>query len=125
MNFIQRNQPDLSWFSELDRFFNPGRSIAAHQTTHETIHETPDSWVLRLDLPGFSKQDIGLKVTGQTLQLVGAIPAERPFANKVNQQWKLGTRIDQSNIKATLENGVLEITLPKTDAPEPRTIEIN
>jgi len=124
MNFIQRHQPDLSWFSELDRFFNPGRALADQPAARESIHETPEAWVLELDLPGFSKENIALKANGQTLHLTGETPAERPFATKVDRHWKIGSRIDQTNIKAKLENGVLQITLPKTEAPAPLNIEI-
>ena len=124
MNFIQRQQPDLSWFSELDRFFNPGRALASHASSPEAIHEAPDAWVLRLDLPGFTKENVGLKVDDQVLRLTAETPAENPFSRKVERQWKLGSRIDTTNIKATLENGVLEITLPKTEAPEAREIAI-
>ena len=124
MNFIHRNQPDLTWLSELDRYFSPGRNLALHSHNREAIHESPEAWILRLDLPGFAKSDVALKVTDQTLQLTGETPKDRPFSNKIDRQWKLGSRIDPSNIKATLENGVLEITLPKIDAPEALTIEI-
>jgi HSP20 family protein len=124
MNFAQRYQPDLSWFSELDRFFNPGRSLASHAPARETIHESPDAWVLRLDLPGFAKGDVALKVNDQTLQLTGQTPEDRAFSGKVDRQWKLGSRINKAAISATLENGVLEITLPKAEAPQPVDIEV-
>ncbi len=124
MNFIQRQQPDLSWFSELDRFFNPGRALASHAASPEAIHETPDAWVLRLDLPGFAKENVSLKVEDQTLRLTAETAAENPFSRKVDRQWKLGSRIDGTAIKATLDHGVLEITLPKAEAPEAREITI-
>lgn len=124
MNLIQRNQPDLSWFSELDRFFNPGRALADHASHPEAIHETPDSWVIRLDVPGFAKADVKLKVEDQHLDLTAETPADRPFSRKIDRRWKLGSRIDTSNIKAKVENGVLEITLPKTEAPAALDIEV-
>ncbi|HVJ45637.1 MAG TPA: Hsp20/alpha crystallin family protein [Luteolibacter sp.] len=124
MNFIQRYPSDLSWFSELDRFFNPGRSLANHTTSPEAIHETPAAWVLRLDLPGFAKDDVKLKVENEVLHLNAETSAENAFARKVDRQWKLGNRIDLQGIKATLENGVLEITLPKSEAPAARDITI-
>jgi len=124
MNFLHRQQPDLSWFSELDRFFNPGRALASHATSPEAIHESPDAWILRLDLPGFTKENVNLKVENQTLILAAETPSEAPFARKVDRQWKLGSRIDTANIRAVVENGVLEITLPKAETPEPRQISI-
>ena len=124
MNFLHRQQPDLTWFSELDRFFNPGRALASHATFPEAIHESPEAWILRLDLPGFTKENVNLKVDNQALSLTAEAAPENPFSRKVDRQWKLGTRIDTANIRATLDQGVLEITLPKTEVPEPRHISI-
>ena len=124
MNFSQRHQTDLSWVSELDRFFNPGRALASHTTAPESIHESPEAWVLRLDLPGFTKEDVKLNVENQVLRLTAEIPADRPFSRKLDRNWRLGTRIDQTHIKASLENGILELTLPKTEAPAALNIEI-
>jgi HSP20 family protein len=124
MNFIQRQQPDLSWFSELDRFFNPGRALASHAPSPEAIHESPEAWVLRLDLPGFAKDEISLHVENDVLRLAAETTGENPFARKVDRQWKLGSRIDVANIAAALSNGVLEITLPKQEPPTAREISI-
>lgn len=124
MNFIQRHQPDLSWFSELDRFFNPGRLLASHAPSSEAIHETPESWVIRYDLPGFAKENVSLKVEQEILRLTAETPTDNPFGQKVERQWKLGSRIDVANVSATLENGVLEITLPKLEIQPTREITI-
>ena len=127
MNFIQRYQPALSWVNEFDRLFdrsllNPGPAAAPR----ETFQESDSSWILRLDLPGYSKADIALTVTDRTLQLTAETPAERPFGGKFERQWKLGTDIDTTAISAHLENGVLELTLAKRPqvVPQPTTIEI-
>lgn len=124
MNFLQRHQPDLSFFGELDRFFNPGRSLASHTASPESIYETPTSWVLRLDLPGFTRESVKLTAVSGTLQLTAEASADRPFTRKIERRWKLGDRIDTANVRAKFENGVLEITLPKTEAPEAVRIEI-
>lgn len=124
MNLLNRPQADLSWFSELDRFFDPGRALAGHSSSPEAIYESPEAWVLRIDLPGFAKENVDLKVNHQTLALSAETPAETPFSRKLERQWKLGSRIDTANITAALENGVLEIRLPKMEAPEAREITI-
>jgi HSP20 family protein len=127
MNLIQRYQPALSWVNEIDRFFdrslfNP--PVAAGP--RESFHESDNAWTLRLDLPGFSKADIALTVTGRVLQLAAETPAERPFGGKFERQWKLGDDIDATAISARLENGVLELTLAKRVpvVAQPTTIEI-
>ncbi len=127
MNLIQRYQPALSWVNELDRFFD--RSILNPASTagpRESFHESDNAWILRLDLPGFSKPDVTLTVTDRNLQLTAETPAERPFGGKFERQWKLGNDIDATAISARLENGVLELTLPKKPevVAQPTTIEI-
>ena len=127
MNIIQRYQPALSWVNELDRFldrslFNPAPAAGPRESFQESDH----AWLLRLDLPGFSKADVTLTVNNRTLQLAAETPAERPFGGKFERQWKLGDDIDATAIAARLENGVLELTLPKRPevVAQPTTIEI-
>jgi len=127
MNLIQRYQPNLSWVNELDRFFD--RSLfnpAPVAGPRESFQESDNAWILRLDLPGFSKEDIALTVTDSTLRLTAETPPQRPFGGKFERQWKLGNDIDPTAIAARLENGVLELTLAKRPevVPQTTTIEI-
>lgn len=127
MNFIQRYQPALSWVNELDRFLDRSLSNPAVAAgPRESFQESDNAWTLRLDLPGFSKADVALTVTGRTLQLTAETPPERPFGGKFERQWKLGADIDPTAISARLENGVLELTLAKRPVvvAQPTTIEI-
>ncbi|MGL5019486.1 MAG: Hsp20/alpha crystallin family protein [Luteolibacter sp.] len=105
------------------------RSLAeTHRFTspREAFHESDTSWVLRLDLPGFTKPDIQLTVVDRTLTLNAETKPEQPFGGKFNRSWKLGEDVDSAAITARLENGVLELILPKRTpvAPQPTTIEI-
>ena len=126
MNFIQRHQPSLSWVDEIDRLFDRRQSLTARPfAPRESIHESVDAWILRLDLPGFSKADVALTVTGRILHLKAQAPEDKPFGGSTERQWKLGDDVDDSTISATLENGVLELKLPKRPQAEARTIAIN
>ncbi len=127
MNFIQRYQPDISWITELDRFFERGSRNPDHSHgPREAFHESDDSWILRLDLPGFAKEEVALTVADSTLVLTAATPPDRPFGGKVERKWKLGEAVDPNGIAARLENGVLEVRLAKRTpvVPEPVTINI-
>ncbi len=128
MNLIQRYQPSLSWVDELDRLFDRTlRSFVPNSPHAESVHESDEAWILRLDLPGFRKDEVNLKVTERNLQLTAETPADRPFGGKIERQWKLGPQVDASRIGAKLENGVLELTLPKLSPEEsqPLTIEVS
>lgn len=129
MNFIQRYQPSLSWIDEIDQFFDRNqernqRLAAQHSGPREAVHESDDSWILRLDLPGYAKADVTLTVDGRVLNLKAETPADKPFGGTTERQWKLGEDVDDSAISANLENGVLELKLPKRAKPEARTIDI-
>lgn len=127
MNILQRYQPSYSWFNELDRIFDrrsPNSSLPA--SPREAFLESESAWILRLDVPGFAKEDIKLTVTDGVLQLVAETPADRPFGGKFERRWKLGEDIDGAATTARLEDGVLELTLPKKEkvVVPPAQIEI-
>jgi HSP20 family protein len=128
MNFIHRYEPTSSWVSEINRLID--RSLTKntrHNGPHEAFHESDTSWILRIDLPGFSKPDVELTVTDQILHLVAKTGSEQFFTGKFDRKWNLGNDIDTTAISARLENGVLELTLPKRSpvTQQPTTIEIN
>ncbi|MGL4402103.1 MAG: Hsp20/alpha crystallin family protein [Luteolibacter sp.] len=128
MNFIHRYEPASSWVSEINRLID--RSLTEttrHSAPHEAFHESDTSWILRIDLPGFSKPDVKLTVTDQILHLTAETGSEQFFVGKFDRKWNLGDDVDITAISARLENGVLELTLPKRIPviPQPTTIEIN
>ena len=116
------------------RFFGDGQTGAISTD----IHDDGKAYILEADLPGFKKEDISVDVTDGCL----TISAERHsgFEEKdkkgsyVRCERSYGrfsrsfdtTGIDVGAIKASFENGVLKLTLPKlTEAkPESRRLEI-
>lgn len=102
------------------------------------IHE--DSDVIRVDaeLPGFTKDEINVTMEKGVLE----ISAERSSDNKSEENkgtalvrerrftrfarsFKLPTPISEEDIKATFENGVLHLTLPKRPEVKPRRITVS
>jgi HSP20 family protein len=126
MNFIERYQPDTSWVNELDRFFD--RSLwnpDIFQAPREAFYESDDAWILRLDLPGFVREDIQLSMADGFLKLNAETPEDRPFGGKFERQWKLGNSLDATKIGAHLENGVLEVRLAKKAPADSQPIAID
>lgn len=127
MNFTHRYQPTLSWLTELDRFFDRNlANQALTSTPRESVYESAEGWILRLDLPGFLKEEIQLTFEDRLLRLTAEGPADRPFGSNVERRWKLGEDVDGTAISARLENGVLELTIPKKpkEVTQPSRIEI-
>eukprot|EP00249_Psilotum_nudum_P034358 c53316_g1_i1 orf=200-595(+) len=94
--------------------------------------ETIDTHILKVDVPGFRREDIQLKVVdGYILQISGEQKREvvegkwhsleRP-RGPFFRQFKLPDRVQADEIRAFDENGVLTIVVPKK--PVARKIDI-
>jgi len=122
-----------SFLTEFDRFFDRAvRGVPVGRQprveTGFTVRETEEAWHLRADLPGFSRDDVKLDVEEGVLRLTGGIKDEAAgLERKVDRTVRLPEEVDQASIGARLENGMLEVTLPKVvpEKPEPLKIEIN
>lgn len=100
------------------------------------IFETPDRIVLRADLPGIDQEAIELRVEDSNLILKGERKApadvkpeefhrsERPYGPFV-RFFSLPGNVDQTSIRATQKNGVLEVVLPKKQESRSRPIRVD
>lgn len=97
------------------------------------IYETPEDFMVKAELPEVSESDINIKLEGNTLNLSG----ERKFRCEGRNYYQveraygaffrsflLPADVDQDKIKATLNDGILKIVLPKKTKDIPRHIEI-
>ncbi len=99
------------------------------------IHETPESLVLKAELPGLKREDISIELQDSTLVLKG----EKRFEKDVNEEnyhriertygsfqrsFTLPGIIKQDGVKAKFNDGILEITLPKAEEAKPRQVKI-
>lgn len=87
---------------------------------------------VRAEIPGMSIDDVELTLTDKTLVLKGERSApqgkyfrqERPrgvFHRVVN----IGVPVDRDKVSASMKDGVLTVTLPKSEEVKPRTISID
>ncbi|MDY6764240.1 MAG: Hsp20/alpha crystallin family protein [Halobacteria archaeon] len=95
----------------------------------------PDRVVVLADLPGFEKADIrieanedNLTIKADRIEEVGREEADyyrRERSHKsVNRTVSLPAEVKTDEAKATFENGVLEVTLPKVEVEEGTRIDI-
>jgi HSP20 family protein len=99
------------------------------------IYETEDSFVVRADLPGVSKDDIQVEIKDNTLTLKG----EKKFEEKVSRDnyirveraygtfvrsFTLPQNVDADKIKAKYKEGVLELTIPKKEEAKLKQIRV-
>ncbi|MEW6193677.1 MAG: Hsp20/alpha crystallin family protein [Bacteroidota bacterium] len=98
------------------------------------ISETADDYFLTAYMPGVSKDNVKIKLEDGNLVLMGRIDYELVLNKKYvlketetgnyYRRFKIADSIDESKIDAKLENGVLNVQLPKHERVKPKTIEI-
>lgn len=98
------------------------------------IYEFEDSLRLWADMPGVKEKDVDVTLKDGMLTLAGKVSTElynglRPLYTEYNignyyREFVLNEDIDESKIRATMRNGVLELTLPKKEHAKPRRIEV-
>ena len=89
---------------------------------------------LLADLPGVPKEQLDLKVEGDTLTIEGHVAPQTPDAlepvyaevrvPRYRRSFTLSRELDASRVEANLKNGVLTLRIPKQEHAQPRRIEI-
>jgi HSP20 family protein len=120
------------WFG--DDFFRPVNFMSP-QTN---IRENDDHYLIELSIPGFTKDDLNIKVERNLLTISSTSNEENTSENgqyKLQQfrrssftkSFTLSDTIDSTMITAKCENGILSIYLPKVEEAKtkpPRIINI-
>ncbi|MFA7420238.1 MAG: Hsp20/alpha crystallin family protein [Melioribacteraceae bacterium] len=98
------------------------------------IYETKDDYYLAAQMPGVKKEDVKIKLEEGNLVIMGRIDYEQNVNNKYvlketeignyYRRFKISESVDETKIDAKLENGILNVKLPKHDRLKPKTIEI-
>ena len=103
-------------------------------TPNVDILETEKNIIMLADIPGVKPEDLVIDLRDDTLTLTGEVkPASRQNAEHILMEYQVGSyhrqftlaeMIDQDKIDASLNNGVLRLTLPKVEKAKPRQITV-
>jgi HSP20 family protein len=99
------------------------------------IYQTPSEVVVKAALPGLKPDDISIDITGETLTIRGEHKAEQEIKkeNYLYQERRYGAfsrsvvlpgglKLDKA--EATMEDGVLTLTIPKAEEVKPKAIKV-
>lgn len=99
------------------------------------IYDSEEGLVLLADLPGVTIETLEIQVQDNRLTLFGRVnPALDPAARLLHQEFEWGDflrsfilsdEVDHDRITAKLNNGVLEVVLPRAPKTTPRKIQVN
>ena len=119
----------LDFHRTFDRFFNqfwnalPARTPAVGNDV--PIRTTDDTWKLRVPMPGVDPRYVTLDLSGSSLTVRAEQPAvEDAPSIHFEHTITIPRMADVENIRATYRHGVLELTLPWSEAVKPRRIQI-
>lgn len=93
---------------------------------HTDVEEKDDSYVLKMNLPGFRKEDVNIELQEGTLIVravshvhnekkdkEGRLIRSERFNGNCMRSFYVGEDVKQEDIRAKFENGVLILTFPK------------
>jgi len=142
MNLIQYQRPGLVWpgfgrlsnlQDELDRLFE---SPLTGWAPALDVHEDKDHYVVRAELPGLKREDIDVSLQDGALVISGERKAEKVeegvkihrqerFYGKFQRALTLPEPVAADKVKADYKDGILTVTLPKTEEAKPRKIDVS
>ncbi|MGQ9887968.1 MAG: Hsp20/alpha crystallin family protein [Aggregatilineales bacterium] len=115
-------------------FFEEGSTVL--NTLALDLHEEDTQYIVTTELPGVKAENIHVKLDGDYLMIEGEIPEqvvekegrrslikERRYG-RFSRRMRLPQSVDSDKVSATYENGVLTLTLPKSEAVQPKQIPV-
>ncbi len=140
--------PDVfgkDFFDDFDLFFDdpwfegssakkPAKKNMEHRRARNVMNtdvkETKNEYILKIDLPGFKKEEIKAELENGYLTISAAKQDETEASDKdkgtyirrerimeaCQRSFYVGKDITQEDIKASLKHGVLKLTVPKKEA---------
>jgi len=100
------------------------------------LSEDDKAYKIRAEIPGVNKDDIKIQVDGNRVSISAETKQEKEekegervirrecYQGSSYRSFSLDNDVDETNAQAKYENGMLELTLPKTNGREAKHIEI-
>lgn len=152
MRLVKYNQPDLWALSpfeqlnalqhEINRLFDlplaplsRAGEVFGGWSPALDLYEDKDNLFVRVEVPGFRKEDLEVSFHDGALTISGERKAEpkseateahrsERFYGRFHRTVGLPKPIKADKIKANYKDGVLAVTLPKTEEARPKQIEV-
>ncbi|HVN79722.1 MAG TPA: Hsp20/alpha crystallin family protein [Terriglobia bacterium] len=139
------------WEQDLERMFDdvwyrpfwglrgPGRRLAARTAFTMMplldVYEEKEDVVVKAELPGLSRDDIDVNLTGSTLTIRGEKKKEEDLHEddyyycershgSFSRSIELPAEVKADQIKATFKDGILQIRFPKTEEAKRKSVSI-
>lgn len=120
---LEKESPRKAERTQPEEFILPGVNI----------HETKDGYILEVEMPGVNKDGLEITLENNELTIVGrrtdeTVSGELLFGERsaahFRRVFELDPAIDTGRINAKMNQGVLTLTLPKSEKVKPRKIAV-
>ena len=154
MNYLTRwERPELATWpgfgrltdlrDEIDRLFETPLAELARSsqllsgwTPSLDVYEEKDNLIVKAEIPGMKREDIEVSLHDGSLSISGERKSENKyegseayrserFFGKFQRTVALPTPVAADKVKAQYKDGVLIVTLPKTEEAKPKQIDIS
>jgi HSP20 family protein len=132
-----------AWRDAMRQFLAEGRvdpgdvfpSALASMFVPVDVLDTGDDFLIRADMPGVKAEKLKITLSGNTLTLRGEVEAEAELEDTTylhrerrvsgyTRSIPLPAAIEAKEAQAVFRDGVLSLTLPKSEKVRPKTIKV-
>jgi len=112
----------------------PDKTSACCIVPDVNIYETENGYTLEAEMPGVTREHLEVTLENNALTLVGHRTDEAPSGTVLYREsrpadfrrvFELDPAIDSQKIRAQMNQGLLILELPKTEAVKPRRIAVD
>ncbi len=153
MNIVKWQRPTLTNWpgfgrlsdlqDEIDRIFESPlteltrtSNLLSGWTPALDVHEDKNNFIVKAELPGMKREDIEVAWHNGTLSISGERKAETQqaeaevyraerFFGRFQRTVALPAAVAADQVKAAYKDGILTITLPKTEEAKPKQIDVS
>lgn len=134
--FGLRNELDRLFETSFNEFAQGSAQAFGVWSPAVDLYDTKDALVVRVELPAMKKEDIEISFHKGTLSISGerkadpqyqnadAYRAER-FVGRFQRSLTLPSPVNGAAITAQYKDGILSVSLPKTEESKPKQIQVN
>lgn len=113
-----------------------GPQMLSGWTPSMDVYEDQENFVVKAELPGMRKEDIEVSFHDGMLSISGERKSEEKhdeaethrterFFGRFQRSVSLPSAVAVDKVKAQYQDGILTITLPKTEEAKPKRIDVN
>ncbi len=139
MKYIVKRNPSLSLMNDFDRIFNSFWDYPSVQTKARKpsvdVRETEDAYILEAELPGFDENNVEVNVDKHVLHISSKQEEEKSEEKKeyllrersfysFERSFSLPEHVDEEKISGEFKQGVLTLTIPKSEKQKPKRIDV-